>query len=101
MTKCSVSVGAMLASSSCLFALPPAQKYPDGHGTPDGDDHREGQYLPTLAVHGCLLFEPPMQYQPAGHCTPAADRDPPGQNKPLATLQSEQVADDLAPMLDE
>ena len=88
----------MLASRT-LSVLPPAQKYPEGHGTPVGDVHPAGQYLPTLALHAFLLFEPPVQNHPAGHSTPCADPDPRGQYKPLSALQSEQVDDDVAPML--
>ena len=89
-----VAVSAGVLSTATL--VPPAQKYPGGHGIPVGDSHPAGQYLPNLALHRCLSLEPPVQNHPAGHSTPSADPDTPnGQNKPLSALQSEQVADDV------
>jgi hypothetical protein len=50
---------------SCLSILPPAQKYPDVHGTPVGVGHPGGQYLPTSALQSEQVVDTTREYLPA------------------------------------
>ena len=95
-----VTVVSADALTFCLSMLPPLQTYPSGQGSPVGNPHPAGQYLPILARHGSLSLEPPAQYHPAGHSSPAADSDPAGQNRPIEAVQSvHEVAPEAAAYL--
>ena len=95
-----VTVVSADALTFCLSMLPPSQTYPSGQGSPVGNPHPAGQYLPILARHGSLSLEPPAQYHPAGHSSPAADSDPAGQNRPIEAVQSvHEVAPEAAAYL--